>query len=360
MSHRKPTQKDLAELTGLSQGLISLVMNGEDVAVADATRQKILEAAKQIGYQPRQKLKQRIVKRKSVRNKQPVLAYISPVIKPGVINEELVENSYLELYAKFQNKFAELAARNGYSLLVRPHENSLALTSWLIEWGVDGVILHSSDASLGKWIAARYPLVEINRKLVTKADAVMLDQNAVMGQAMDHLRENGHQRIAYLYPTPRQDNFIHLARKQAYLAYTRQHGLHAYEEYLKCREFEDVEAQLFHGKDAPTSIITSDPLALRIQRKMLDQGKPMPESMSLIGIDNIAAGVLANPALTSIDIAALEVAEVAFEMITQRILMPGRAYRKIEVSPHLIKRGSVASVNPSPEASGILPSPTLG
>ena len=52
-SHRRPTQADVARLAGVSQALVSYVVNDHPlISVPDDTRRRILEAIDQLRYVP--------------------------------------------------------------------------------------------------------------------------------------------------------------------------------------------------------------------------------------------------------------------------------------------------------------------
>src|SRR6056300_1165175 len=50
---RPPTSHEVARLAGVSRSTVSIVLNGvTTVAIADSTRAKVLDAARQLGYVP--------------------------------------------------------------------------------------------------------------------------------------------------------------------------------------------------------------------------------------------------------------------------------------------------------------------
>lgn len=51
---KKVTTKDIADYVGLSQSAVSMILNNKtNVSFSDSTRQKVLDAAKELGYQKR-------------------------------------------------------------------------------------------------------------------------------------------------------------------------------------------------------------------------------------------------------------------------------------------------------------------
>ena len=53
---KKVTTKDIADYVGLSQSAVSMILNNKtNVSFSDSTRQKVLDAAKELGYQKKKK-----------------------------------------------------------------------------------------------------------------------------------------------------------------------------------------------------------------------------------------------------------------------------------------------------------------
>jgi len=346
MPYLKPTQKSVAKEAEVSQGLVSLVLSGADVEITEATRIRILETAKRLGYSPKKKTP--IVAKRVVPSKRgKILAYIPPIVGRDVPLDHSIYDAYDEFYDRFQNRLVELAFKKGYVLIVRPYENPTELTSWLIEWGVDGVILHTSDKSLGEWIAKRFPMVQINRRLVSESDVVVPDQEEMIAIAMKHLWQNGHRRIA-LAASSMADYSLN-RRKQAYFDCARRMDLRAYEEFLSCESVDEIASMLFDkNPERPTAIIAGDPSALMLQKEAFKRGLSLPADLSIVGIDNISADIFGHPPLTSIDIQMDEIARAALSLITARLKEPTLAFQKIEITPKLIIRESVAMFSDSP------------
>ncbi|HWL52905.1 MAG TPA: LacI family DNA-binding transcriptional regulator [Chthoniobacteraceae bacterium] len=341
MAKGKPTQRDVALAANVSQSLVSLVLNQVETEASEATRIRILETAKRLGYVPKKKHVYEPKKAKRPGKQGKLLAYIPQTVTREVPMDARIYDGYEEFYQRFQSAVAEAAHLNGFALMVRPYTNPTELTSWLIEWGIDAVIMHSSDRNLSEWISKRYPMVQINRRNVVEADVVMPNQEEMITLPLDYLHQHGHERIAFL-SIPR-DNDIHRRRRQAYLDWTRRKNLPAYPEFLAC-DGGSLTTLLEMKENRPTAAIAGDAMALILQKEAIKRGFSLPEDLSIIGIDNISADVFATPPLTSIDVRANEITRIALSLLTERLKEPTLAFQKVEITPKLIVRESVATL----------------
>lgn len=342
MRKAKATQKDVASACDVSQTLVSLVMSGSNAEVAEATRKRILETAKKLGYVPK--------KTAAPIRRARTLAYIRPFVLRGHHEEHWIYDSYEEYYNRIQNRLLEEAFEAGYSLIVRPYTETNELTHWLSEWDVDGVFWHANDVSLAQWIAKRYPMVQINRHAVIDACAVSTNQEELVTLAMDHLRAAGHRRIAYVPAQPIKDH-LRKMRNRAYLDYTELHGLPTFENEIPFEDslsMTDGEERLLSlmekpESERPTAAILGDHFALHFARIAMKHGYQLPRDLSLVGIDNTSASNFSQPPLTSMDTGMSEIARIATTLLTQRIQNPRLEVQKVFVTPNLVVRESVVA-----------------
>lgn len=346
------TQKAVALEANVSQTLVSLVLSGASIDVAEKTRQQILDAAKKLGYSIR--------KKPSTAVRSKALAYIRPVNNRGEHTEEWIYKGYDDFYDQMQNLLLEEALGHGYSLIVRPDDGAHSLTQWLTEWDVDGVIWHGAS-DLAEWIGKRYPMVQLHRQQVIDADAVMLNQSEITILSMQHLLKQGHRRILFAAGPP-PDVFIRRARYKAYLEFIEEHNLPLWEECLDQEALDYFKggattlhlhavqlARMIEEKvpGRPTAVVVGDHGAYYFMQYFQRRGIRVPEDISVVGIDNIAPDVFSYPKLTTIDNCRTEVARQVVELLVERIKSPERPHRKIYVTPKLIERESVAQLTPS-------------
>ncbi len=332
MKTKKATQKDIARKAGVSQSLVSLVLSETSAPVAAETREHILETARELLYPLRRRQKKSRGRR--------LLAYIRPAVDRGNPYDGSLLDSYDHFYNEIQNHLVEKAYASDFEMIVRPYTRPVEITHWLIEWGVEGVIWHSQDATLAEWIAARYPTVQVNRHSGIPADSVLPNQEEIIRQAMNHLRQNGHDRIALL-SQGRTDTAVK-ERNQTYRSCMKEHNLPTFEEWIDLTDLDEIVDRLA-GRDpsGPTALVLGDMQALCLQSKLRKAGFILPDDLSMVGIDNVSASEFSNPRLTSVDLQAGEIANAVVSAIRARLDGTSGLMKKIEVSPRLVERESV-------------------
>lgn len=356
MKKKRPTQRAVAEAAQVSQSLVSVVLNGSRrVEVAAETRDRILRVAREMGY-----VRSSASGDGFQRSDPRILAYIRPVVTRTGHSEHWIYDSYTEFYNRLQAELMEHAYKAGYTLIVRPYSEPMELTHWLLESGASGVFWHARDDKLLRWIAERYPVVEINRRSLPNSDGVAVDQEAIIALAMDYLRSKGHEKVAFL-PTPPLDDKLFGLRIRAYLEYVKEAGLPCWEQFLtdgedRLESFGDwYLAQQTGGRvDLPTAVIGNDHRILLIMKKLRAGGVRIPEDLSLLGIDNISACEYADPPLTSIDSPLRWMAHQAVDVMMSRLEDMTLPYRKVTIATRLIERKSIAAVGPQPDSLSAL------
>jgi len=336
MKTKKATQKDIARRVGVSQSLVSLVLSEASAPVAVETREHVLAAAQDLGYPLGRR-------QKTFRGRQ-LLAYIRPLIERKQNFDDQLLDSHDHFYDAIQNCLVEKAYAAGFEMIVRPYARPDEVTHWLLEWGVEGVIWHSEDTSLAEWITARYPMVQVNRHSGIPADSVLPNQEEIVRLAFNHLRRNGHDRIALLSQA-RTDTAVR-ERNQAYLACMKEHHLPAFDQWMHLNDLDQI-ADLLLARDpsGPTALILGDMQALYLQNKLRTAGFVLPADLSMVGIDNISASGFSHPRLTSIDLQMKEIADAVVSAMRARLNRTSGAMNKIEVSPRLIQRESVFRIS---------------
>lgn len=195
------TIKDVAELAGVSMTTVSRTLNGSAIPCRD-TRQKVMEAARQLGYFPNQSA--RMLRRKDLAgNKKTngVIAYISNVT-------EIDRNGmHVKAQAWKLHLLGSALNERGMCMLtrwIRPEDDNLVIPQVLDEV-VDGVITSIWQSNAVEMLRKIVPVVMLNadvRKDVTmRIPSVNYDQRAATDKIVAHLYALGHRRVALFRPS---------------------------------------------------------------------------------------------------------------------------------------------------------------
>lgn len=301
--------------------------------MGDATRQRVLSAARKLGYRPN-------LLARALRT-----AHSNSL---GIIVPQLDNPVYAQMISG-----AEAAARErGYALLivhVGEDESGVDAMEQLARTNhVDGLLVSSLDDESMLVPALRrapVPTVVLNRRAAGIANCVSLDTHRAALQAVNHLLALGHRRIAHLAGRPggagTRDRIAGYreALKSAGIrfdpslvavgGFTAEGGERAMREVLQV------------ANTRPTAVFVATLLAAAGALKALRTARiAVPEDMSLVTLhDSIIAEVL-DPPLTTV---RLPTQQMGYEAVCGLVdLIEGRARRINRVLPpqELTVRGS--------------------
>jgi DNA-binding LacI/PurR family transcriptional regulator len=321
---RRPTLMDVADAAGVSRALVSIVMRGAPGA-AEATRQKVLEAARELGYRPDSRA--RLLR--STRTKLLGLSFSSS--QP--FHAEIVDAAYAEAAARGY-EIALSAVANG-----RPETRSLEA---LLDFGSEALIVIAptlSNTDLARY-ARQVPLVSLLRDDVDElVDSVNSDNQAGLRIAVDYLTGLGHRRIVHV------DGGTAVAadqRRAAFRAEMHRHGLEAVVVPGGPDEEGGMRAgQLLKG-DIPSAVIAfNDRSALGLMESLRASGLQVPSDVSVLGYDDSQFARLSYVQLSSISQDAPLLAAAAVNRAVDRVegtQSPARVVR----TPHLVVRNTTA------------------
>ncbi len=305
-SSRKPdavTMKDVASLSGFSPATVSIVLNNAPLAryIAPATKQKIEESARKLGYRPNAMA--RFLRSKRTHSVGLMFSDVTdpfcvPVLR-GIENA-LFQASYLPLLADSHNQ------RNRFErylemLLERHVEALIVVANWLfvdIQMLADFSKRNIPTATIG-W--------EIPGETVS---SVMVDNEAGGRLALEHLHKLGHRKIAIIRGPktlidsgPRwkgMQKFAHAAG----LEIDQSLAMQLPDEFDPNSGFEGgfrLTEELLQKRRKFTALVAFDDLtALGAIRALTKAGLKVPEQCSVVGFDDVAVSAISAPSLTTI------------------------------------------------------------
>lgn len=315
---KRPTQADVARLAGVSQAMVSYVLNdNSNVSVPPETRQQILDAIEELGYVPNRAAR-------SLRtNKTNTIACV-------VVD---ITNPFHTVFASGVQNITErhsfdLILYNTNRLAAKEH-NALRL---LRQGRVDGVIMTSLHLTAKDFL----PLLEINVPVVVQGPIVMplqvagfpldslhVNDVAAARAAVSYLVKRGHTRIGLLAgqpgTPPRRD------RELGYRQTLAEYSIPVEEALIRGGGFTEEGGyksmqNLLKLSTPPTAVFAaSDLMAIGALIAIKEAGLKAPDDIAVVGFDDIPAAKLISPALTTIAQPLDQLGRRAAEMIFDRL-----------------------------------------
>jgi DNA-binding LacI/PurR family transcriptional regulator len=329
---RRPTMADVANHLGVSRALVSIVFRGVDGA-SEATRQRVLEAAAELGYRP-DSLAQGLR-----RNRSRNLGVLFSLRRPFEV--ELVEH------------MLPVVKQLGYHLLLGPFtpaRSQEVVIDELLRYRCEGLVvvgpaLHGRDLEP---LAEEVAVVEVGRGVTRGPVAVIRNDDAVgTRQAVDHLVALGHHAIAYI---DGGDNPGAEDRRAGYRAAMTDHGLEANIQVVPGGYSEDDgadAAQTLLAGRLPTAVIAAnDPCAIGVLDTVLRAGVRVPQDLSVVGYDDSRFARLPGIDLTSVRQDIPKMATLAVKAVIDRVDRPGRKPKDVALRPKLVVRGTTSRPRP--------------
>jgi LacI family transcriptional regulator len=328
--------KVLAEYLSLSPATISLVMNNAPGAksISTATRERVLSAAKRLGYQPNSIAR-------SLRMRQTFTV--------GVVVPEFSEG----YFTMVMNGVEEYLMQAGYLHFVVSHQGKPDLIDeyprLLSNRAVDGFIL--VNTTLNEQVRAPVVAISGHKKMENVAN-IMLDHGRSAALALKHLYDLGHRRIAFMKGQRHaQDSEYRWAGIQRI---AKEIGVKIYPElcvFLEANSWSPelgypvVRDLLAKTRDFTAIFCFNDIAALGAIRAINDAGLSCPNDISVIGFDDISSAMYYTPSLTTIRQPLRKMGEMAAQLLLKRIQNPKEAYpESVVFEPELMVRESTAGV----------------
>lgn len=329
--------RDVAERAGVSTTTVSHVINRTRV-VSDESRQRVLKAMQELGYQPN-------ALARSLRRKE---TYAIGVIVP---------DSADPFYAEVIRGIEDTSFERGYTITLCNSDGDLEkerlYTNMLTERRVDGVLFFAASNQSRKHLQVvlerRVPLVVVDRHIPDiEIDTVLID-NTLGGQlATRHLIELGHRRIACI--SGPLDIMVSLERVAGFRKALQENGLPLDETLIVVGDGFSYQAgftaaqNLLAMSRPPTAIFAcNDMLAIGAINAAAAAQWQVPTNLSVVGFDDLRVAAYATPPLTTIAQPKYEMGTISTIMLLERINHPDLPARRQLLEIELVIRHSTAS-----------------
>lgn len=345
------TAQDVAERAGVARPTVSAVLNGArtNSAVSPATRERILQAAQELGYRANP-----VAQRLAAGRANNTIAIYSPALDPGITVAKMQHIQLLLNRRKFQvqlhaHPFEDLATNERHHLLrALRHEKPrgiLCNAGWHFGQGeIDE--LRGYQAEGGVVVCMGY-----GKPNELDCDQVIFDERCGIRLALEHLKQLGHHKIGVSnhdlldLSSSAQQNFVETASalnlevNDAWLL----GKMWAYYEDLGM----EVAQQFLALKERPTAmVIGNDAAAAAFVHSLYRHDWRVPRDLSVVGIDDMSSARACVVPLTATTQPYRLQGERAVEMLLERLDGLYAGPRRIELlHGELVVRESTAPHN---------------
>jgi len=335
-THQKVTLKTIGERLGLTPGTVSAALNNSAAArsIPEHTKQRILQAARELNYRPN--FFARTLRLKRTFTIGVIASQIGDDYGSQVING-------IEHYLQQRDFF--------FLTVVHRHDPKLmaSYSQLLLSRGVEGLI--TVDTSVTE--APSVPTVAVaGHQPVAGVTNIVLDHKKAVRLALEHLKKLGHERIAFLKGQPFSSDSA--SRWAAVCEVCKELGIQIRPE---------LTAQL-QGTDSTPAIgypAGKDLLARRIPFTALfayndisaigsiwafrEAGFQVPGDISVVGFDDIPGAAFCNPTLSTVRQPLIRMGQIAAQTLVDQIEGRGEYVPEIAIGAEFVAR---ASSGPAP------------
>jgi len=341
MHPKRPTSADVAALAGVSRTTVSFVLNGRDVAITPATRERVLDAARTLGYHPHGPARQ------LAGGQSNTVALVLRQTREQVAGDALLAETLRGL---------TIAARSrGYRVLVEsflPGDDGYA--ELVGSRRTDGLVVsgpRTDDRHLLELVRAGFPLVLQGALSGLDVPSVDVDNAAGARLAVEHLLALGHRRIGCITNAPLAYTAAR-ERLEGYRAALRTVGIEPDPAWVEEAAFDAPSGRramrtLLARADVEAVFVASDVVAFGAIDAVRAAGRRIPDDLSIVGFDDIPLAAFLEPPLTTVRLPAYELGHAAGLALLDRIsraTVPARTLLPTE----LVVRASTGPPRPSP------------
>ncbi|SDE14176.1 LacI family DNA-binding transcriptional regulator [Glycomyces harbinensis] len=287
---RPPGMTDVARLAGVSQKTVSRVVNNERY-VSDDVREKVLRAARELGFRPNTAARALITGR---------------FRRIGVVSlgTALYGPASLQVAMERATRSAGVSVMVANTLEGQPGAIAEAV-EWLLQQGVDAIVISEPiDEDEPVEIDTEVPIYSLGQaRGVPEAQNLLTGEfNRIAGrEAAEHLLDLGHARVWHV-----------AGPEKWYAARERAQG------WRDAHEARGIEPppmlqgdwspasgyraglQLVRDPDVTAVACANDDMAIGLVRAFTEAGRSVPERVSVTGFDDIPAAAYLTPPLTTI------------------------------------------------------------
>lgn len=327
--------RDIAKLAGVSSATVSNVINGSSV-VRPETAERVRKVIKETRFVP---------------NGSAATLKYGRSSSYGLIIPDITN----PFFPEFIRSFEGILANNNQDMFLATtdlHVSRMQQTiRRMLVRQVDGVALLAAEIEtepIEALIHHRVPLVTMDRRVVGPGlSDVVIDYISGLRDAVRHLRELGHERIAYIGGSSGLTISDH--RVNAFQEAMKDAGLTVHPDFIRAGNYrisggESCMEELLGLAERPTAIMcTNDLTAIGALRVIRRHSLSVPEDFSLVGFDDIEMSDIIQPPLTTLRLSREDLAQAFYNALSDFGKDPHVVGREYTVATSLVLRSSTAA-----------------
>ena len=328
---RPPRLDDVARAAGVHVSTVSRVINNNaEVTVRPATRQRILDAARELQYRPN------AIARGLKLASTGTLGLLVPSLR-NPVNSPIIRGAFDRAWER--GFVLVLAEDTGES------ETAAEAYARLVEEGrIDGILVQSArlgDSHLDVFASGLVPCVFMDRCEPGSGRNVSMRDADAGGLVAAHFLELEHRSLAHLAGPEDLDTVAR--RRNGFVDRSRDEGLEPVVVSSGLSEDEGHRAMLglLAVEPAPTAVyIANINQALGAVAAVRESGRRMPEELSLVCHDDDPVCAFLDPPLTAVRMPLMELGRAAVDALIGQIDGGRRRDVVIDTPPELVLRRS--------------------
>ncbi len=334
MSRKQVTLVDIAKACGTSNVTVSKALSGKG-GMSEELREKIIATATEMGYASNRS------------QTAPVNGIIGVIIPQKFINPN--GSFYWALYNNIVHCLKQKNLSCIQENLMPDEEQDLTMPTFLKTGNVAGVISlgQLSENYLKKLDEQRIPLLLLDY-YSQDIDADNVVTNGFFGgyKLTSYLISKGHRKIGFVGTRLATTSIFD--RYMGYVKAMLERELPTKEEWLiedRTKE-NDLFEKITFPDEMPTAFVCNcDETAFKVIRDLKLLGYNVPDDISVVGYDNYLISEICEPPITTINVDAREMAELAVATIVERIKSPKSPTGTYTLNGKIVHKASVRNIN---------------
>jgi DNA-binding LacI/PurR family transcriptional regulator len=341
VSAKRVTSQDVARLAGVSRTTVSVVLNNvQGISISPATRQRVIEAARSLGYVPDAAAQALVSGR--VRIIGLILVRHSYHISSDAFIPQILEGLFDIIHEHDLRLIIDI---------VNPEHQGQAYLQLVRAKRIDGILFSgplADDEALQVLEETNFPTVILGQMAKSALCFVDVDNCSAAHKAVSHLVQLGHTRIACITNAPPSYSAA-VDRLQGYkqaltdckIAFDP--SLVRYGDFTIESGYRQMANLIERQWPFSAVFVASDTLALGAKAAIRERGLNVPDDIALIGFDDLPMAKYMEPALTTVHLPAKQLAIEACELLIR--LMNGEKLdcKRLILDVDLVIRDSCGS-----------------